>query len=205
MANTVRDLTGQEFGYLTAVQPTEERSRYGVIWLARCRCGNEIKMSASDLSKKPKRPGQMPRSCGCFRKRNRSPKYKGIGDLSHTKWKNIQSRARLRGIEFDLSLEYAWNLFLAQGKKCALTGLPLALSPSSMAAGASTASLDRINSDEGYVEGNVQWVHVTINYMKQQLPQNDFVDWCRKVVDHSMAYGAEFGRPHLGNKPPHHY
>lgn len=45
-----------------------------------------------------------------------------------------------------------------------------------------TASLDRIDSARPYEPGNVQWVHKTINMMKQQFSQGVFIGWCHKVA-----------------------
>jgi hypothetical protein len=118
-----------------------------------------------------------------------------VGDLSSTKFRGIKAKAKHRGQEFRITIDYAWKLFLAQEKKCNLTDLPLTLSPSSMSKGASTASLDRIDSSRGYVKGNVQWVHVDINFMKHSLSLKDFVRLCRLVADHTaVAYGKEFGQ-----------
>lgn len=75
--------------------------------------------------------------------------------------------------------------------------------PSRVEKGSSTASLDRIDSSRGYVQGNVQWVRVDINLMKHSLKMKDFVEWYMKVAEHAgMAYGKEFGKgteeqPHL--------
>ena len=46
-----------------------------------------------------------------------------------------------------------------------------------------TASLDRIDSSKGYVEGNVQWVHKMINMSKQQYSQEEFIDMCKAVAN----------------------
>lgn len=83
-------------------------------------------------------------------------------------------------------MEYAWKLFLGQGRRCALTGLVLELSPSKMNKGASTASLDRIDSAKGYIAGNVQWVHIVINMMKQTLSDEEFVLWCHRVATYCV-------------------
>ena len=56
-----KDLAGQRFGMLTAVEPTEER-RYGsVVWRCRCDCGNEKFVAAGNLVS-----GGV-KSCGCRR------------------------------------------------------------------------------------------------------------------------------------------
>lgn len=172
------------FGMLTAIRPSGVTNHYGVVWIVKCDCGNEVKMGASELLRKPKRKTQVPKSCGCYRKRNRGPKYKGVGDLSSTKFRGIMARAKYRDQAFKITIRWAWDLFVRQEKKCALTGLPITLHPSSVEEGASTASLDRIDSSKGYIKGNVQWVHVVINFMKHSLAEEEFVRWCRLVSDH---------------------
>jgi hypothetical protein len=48
-----------------------------------------------------------------------------------------------------------------------------------------TASLDRIDSSKGYIEGNLQWVHKDVNIMKMDLSQVEFIDYCVKVALYS--------------------
>jgi hypothetical protein len=186
-----KDLTGKRIGHLSVIRPTGKRTRYGLVWLVRCDCGKELEYTPAYLLSRPRRKSQIPRSCGCYGKRNRSPKYKGAGDLSSTKFRGIMAGAKHRDLPFRITIQYAWALFLKQKKLCALTGAPITLSPSRVDAGASTASLDRIDSSKGYICGNVQWVHVTINLMKSSLRESEFVSWCRQVSKY--AYGKEFG------------
>jgi hypothetical protein len=201
------DLAGKAFGWLTVIELTGGSNHYGLKWLVRCHCGKELELGASEITRKAKRPSQAPRSCGCYYKTHRSPKYKGVGDLSKSKWLSLQASAKRRGLEFTVSLESAWKLFLQQDKKCALSGIPLIMSPS-LAAGANTASLDRIDNDHGYVDGNIQWVHIELNDMKSNYPEAEFVDWCCRVAHYSyygvpygIARGSEFGTPPKGKKP----
>ena len=53
------DLTGQRFGWLTAVEPTEKRMFSNVIWKCKCDCGNISYVAAHNL-----RSGGT-QSCGC--------------------------------------------------------------------------------------------------------------------------------------------
>ena len=56
-----RDLTGQQFGRLTALAPTERRAAGGAtIWRCQCSCGNFTEASASQLTSGIKK------SCGCL-------------------------------------------------------------------------------------------------------------------------------------------
>lgn len=68
------------------------------------------------------------------------------------------------------------------GPRKDLTGCELILPPTSEKSG--TASLDRIDSTKGYVVGNVQRVHKSVNMMKQSLPNHIFIDWCQKIAKH---------------------
>lgn len=77
-----------------------------------------------------------------------------------------------------------WEIFLKQGKKCALTGEILYFSPIQTDRKKSNASLDRIDSSKGYTENNIQWVLKNINLMKRELSDKDFIEICRKVVQY---------------------
>jgi hypothetical protein len=42
--------------------------------------------------------------------------------------------------------------------------------------------LDRIDSEKGYTLENIQWVHKTINQMKMNMKENDFIQFCIAVA-----------------------
>jgi hypothetical protein len=88
-----------------------------------------------------------------------------------------QKSAVLRNIEWDLTFEYLADLLIEQDFKCALTDWDI----DAMDANKNTASLDRIDSSLGYVEGNVQWVHKMVNMCKQGYSQEEFLSMCRAV------------------------
>jgi hypothetical protein len=81
--------------------------------------------------------------------------------------------------------KYAWEVFESQDGCCALTGIKLNLPTKQTDKLHSNASLDRIDSDKGYVEGNVQWLEKRINMMKRNLPSNIFIELCRMVAKHN--------------------
>ena len=59
---TLKDLTGQQFGRLTAVRVTERRDRKGsAYWLCRCECGNTVEIPQDSLV------SGNTTSCGCRR------------------------------------------------------------------------------------------------------------------------------------------
>ncbi len=87
--------------------------------------------------------------------------------------------ARNRNIPWSVTQEYVAGLRDLQCSRCALSGVLLTFTGNLSDI---TASLDRIDSDIGYVPGNVQWVHKAINMMKGTLSQAEFIAWCEAVA-----------------------
>jgi len=46
-----------------------------------------------------------------------------------------------------------------------------------------TASLDRIDSNIGYIKGNIQWVSQCINYMKNTMTHEETIKICKLITD----------------------
>lgn len=113
--------------------------------------------------------------------------FNGYGELSGTRINKIKDGAKGRKIKYNLKPKYLWDLFLKQNKKCALSGININFGNEAKDTRyiEETASLDRIDSSKGYIPGNVQWVHKTVNMMKQAYNETDFLKWCRRIVKHS--------------------
>lgn len=107
-----------------------------------------------------------------------SSTWRGYEELSKTYLSSIENGAISRNLDFKVTPEFLWNLFLQQNKKCALTGLEIKLGSRIKQ---QTASLDRIDSNKGYTEDNVQWVHKDINIMKSKYGQDYFIQMCKLV------------------------
>ena len=61
MPNRIKNLTGQKFKSLTALNPTEKRTNHGsVVWRCRCECGNIVFVAGYHLAR-----GDY-KSCGCM-------------------------------------------------------------------------------------------------------------------------------------------
>lgn len=94
-----------------------------------------------------------------------------------TKFNQICATAAMRSILVTITPEYIQDLYNKQDKKCALTGDDLP--------DIRSASLDRIDSDKPYEPGNVQFVTKEANLAKHIMSQEDFINFCRKVVKHA--------------------
>lgn len=55
-----KELGNKTFGYLTAVEPTEKRRHGYVVWRCKCRCGKEVEVPSSMLTR------GCTASCGCL-------------------------------------------------------------------------------------------------------------------------------------------
>lgn len=85
-----------------------------------------------------------------------------------------------RTIDFDLSFKYLDELWIYQKGMCAYTNEKLWFGRSRVYG---NASLDRIDSSLGYIEGNVQFVHKDVNIMKWDLSNRRFLEICEKITE----------------------
>lgn len=174
------NLTGKIVGKLIVVK-YEYTIKKETFWKCDCQCGRTVVIRGKHLNE------DRIKSCGCER-RKRSKFRKGVGDIPLHYFNDIKKKAAMRGFEFTVTIEEVWNLFLEQKEKCALSGVDLYFPKvqSRQLRGTQTASLDRKDSDLGYVISNVQWVHKHINIMKQDLKDDEFIAWCTTVADFNV-------------------
>ncbi len=181
----VKDLRGFMFGKLTAIKLViEDEGR--VLWICECECGTREKIRLSRLESGEKE------CCGnCLMTGVGNHAWKGCGKLSGTYWKRLKANAKRRAngpIKFNITIEYAWNLYNEQNGLCALTGLSIPF-PKRVKDGF-VASLDRIDSSLGYIKDNVQWVHKDVNTMKWDFKESYFINMCKNVVKHKGVYNV---------------
>jgi hypothetical protein len=171
-----KNLVGQIVGKLTIISFSHKVGN-DIFWNCKCICGVECKISSKSFNSGTK-------SCGCMKF---ELSYKGVGDLSSTYFSMIKKSAIKRNLSFCVTKEFLWDLFLSQNKKCKLSNILLVMTKSYANNTIQTASLDRIDSSVGYVEGNVQWVHKDINFMKQNKSDEEFIKFCILVADNSRS------------------
>jgi len=166
---------GDKYFELTVIEMAQKNKRGEQCWKCLCGCGKNTILVGSAIG--------INRTCGCshFRLGNKSCHFKGYGEIYSSLWTSIQIGARERNLEFNITIEDAWNLFIKQNRKCVLSGEILTFrSKSEIADG--TASLDRIDSSKGYTIDNIQWIHKDLNFAKQKLSQHEFINLCKKVA-----------------------
>lgn len=149
------------------------------MYLCRCDCGTELHHRHAHLMNI--RDGGCRK---CYGARKHGPdchRWTGYGELPGSYWKRLKSNARNRGQEVHITIKEGWELFEAQGGRCALTGMKLTFAKWKAPG---DASLDRIDSSKLYEPGNVQWIHKIVNKMKTDLDQETFLFWCKAVAAH---------------------
>lgn len=166
------NIIGKKFGNILVL--SKEKNYV----ICQCDCGQIVKRNPHEL----RREGN--KMCkNCRTKAISKKNWKGCGDISGDFWYGIQQSSKKRNYEFQISIEQAWELFLEQNKKCALSGYDLQFTRIRRNKNEYiTASLDRIDSSKGYIISNVQWIHKSINKMKMDLPQEDFIKWCKLIA-----------------------
>ena len=103
-----------------------------------------------------------------------------VGDLTLTQYTKLKRSAERRNYEFSVSIEYLWNLYLSQNRKCNITG--------DLLPNIKEASLDRVDSNLGYIEGNVQWVTYRANVSKHTMTMSELYEFCKKVLNHANQH-----------------
>lgn len=107
-----------------------------------------------------------------------------VGEISGLYFSQIRYDAKKRNIDFKITKEYIWDLFLKQNRECRYTGYMLVFGDGNKEKNnVRTASLDRIDSRGCYEEGNVQWIHQTVNFMKQKLSEEEFFFWVELISE----------------------
>lgn len=160
---------GKKFNKITLIK------RIGYIngkhtWLFRCDCGVEKQGEYSAIVR-----GET-KTCRTCR-RDWGVCY-GTG-ITPRLWSNIIHGAKKRKIPLSVTVEEVWKLLNQQNFRCALSNEPIVMGKKTKD---TTASLDRIDSNKGYVVGNVQWVHKDVNLMKNVLEQPRFIDLCKAIA-----------------------
>jgi len=142
------DMTGFKVGNLLVVGQAPERKANQAAWIVECQQCN-VRFAVPGGKIRHRQIGGC-QSCG------KHPNFRGCGDIYGQYWTNLKRGAVSRGLEFTVTIEEAWQLYLSQDGKCALSGLPIVFERSRGRAAEKTASLDRIDSTKGYLPDNTR-------------------------------------------------
>jgi hypothetical protein len=191
MGKPLRDLTGQAFGFLVAVELGPKlKATSGAWWLCECECGNTKSIRSSDLT------GGKVRSCGCKHQALKGAsltRHGGRGTRTYRIWcamktrcsnPNAASYSRYGGRGIAVSPEWErFEAFLADMGEC----------PDGM-------SIDRIDNNGGYSAGNCRWatkVQQANNTSTNIVIEHDGKRMTRSEWERSLGLGATTVRSRL--------
>jgi len=178
---------GMQIGYLLVKDRFDKPNSRNMFWLCLCQaCGKERVFSSTTLRRGSNR------SCGCQMNPcgQKHPSFNGHKSLQGSHLAQIRSNAKRRNLKFELDAKYLHGLFEKQNERCALSGLPLTFgvrSRDKFKHVDCTASLDRIDNEQGYIKSNVHWLHKDINKMKNTHVVEYFNFLCRSVHEYKCS------------------
>lgn len=148
-------------------------------WCSKCpSCNAEQAYTRMDHAKTSHSSGWRCKSCAASEKAFASAATGFVGNIRVGWFKKFEKSAAFRNLRWQLSIEFLNSLWTKQAGRCALSGVEL-----NNAYGTETVSIDRIDNDRGYEEDNVQLIHKALNLMKRDMPDDEFVAWCRLVAE----------------------
>lgn len=173
------DMIGQRFYKLVVLShlPDKQDAKHRFVFECQCDCGNRCQVTGSSL-----RCGR--KSCGCLLSKT-TYVSKHIIRVWFTQQK-LGAKRGSRNFEFSITPEYLDTVWEKQNGKCALSNTQITLPKNSKEQSDHkyTASLDRIDSKKGYIEGNVQFIHKSLNRMKWNMSEPLFIEWCHTISDY---------------------
>lgn len=174
-----------KFNQLEVLETLKHNNR--LMYRVKCDCG-KVELKRKDHVKS----GRAKMCKGCASKLTTSrypmPVHKtGAGQLSGTHYLAIKYGAQRRGLEFNISPEQLWDIFVKQNGLCALSGIPLVLTRDLKDQNVNwdiiTASVDRIDSSIGYIPSNIWWVHKEVNRLKNNYSVQELLYWSKHIVE----------------------
>lgn len=166
---------GTKFKHWTVIEgPIIKNQTF--FYKASCECGNTRLFTATELIN-PNKAFMCSKCAGIQRGMAARRKNGMVGELTQSKFSKMQRIAKQRNIEFNVTKEELWNQYLAQNKKCAITGDDID--------NINEASLDRIDSTKAYTKDNIQWVTKQANLSKHIMSMKELIIFCTKVLKHA--------------------
>lgn len=156
---------------------TRHRSR---LWLCLCDCGQTKEITTQCLIQNGTR------SCGCLQRevRKNKPNQRKLPPGIGTRNKllcDYKNSARVRNLTWEISNDKAFELFKSNCKLCCIE--PSSLLNYRQHNGTYLYNgIDRIDNKIGYVENNVQTLCKRCNIAKNNMTNDEFISWVKRIV-----------------------
>ena len=178
MGKSINDWTVLGFSHL---HPTS-RNQY---WICKCKCGTEKEVKVDNIM-----DGTSKCCISCSRQYSQgrgSYRWKGTSYVNGSYFSSLRAGAKERNIPFHINIEDIENQLIEQDGKCSYSNLDVKFATKELRSKdlkfVQTASVDRINPENGYTKSNIQIVHKKINAMKIDLTEKEFFEFIRLIVE----------------------
>lgn len=113
----------------------------------------------------------------------------GLDRFWTKRFRNVRASIAGRGIFVGVDKDDVLGLYLKQEGCCALTGMQMNwwTKGSAVRKADASPSVDRIDSNGDYILGNIQIVMTVVNVMKNNLPQQTFIQLCQQIASHNFS------------------
>ena len=117
--------------------------------------------------------------------------YKRYGD-EYTKFRYHFRNIKQRHHDVDITIDDLKEQWDIQRGICEFSGVNLILSSYGKICENQiyTASVDRIDSNKGYIKGNIRWVSRSINYMKNNMSDDMVWELCNLIKENLLKKGS---------------
>lgn len=176
------NLTNNRYGKLIVIRMFRNSKKQSWYCECKCECGNIKNIQPHHLI------AGRTISCGCAREQyqkitgSNHVNFTGYKEIPGGWWSKIKSRAINRDMEFTITQEFIYDLYEKQNKKCKLSGIDIQFGNTSKTR---TVSIDRIDSNIGYIPSNIQLIHKDINIMKNCFENSYFIEICKKISNNN--------------------
>lgn len=151
-----------------------------------CLCGNSVlNKSLGHLHEtKNRKPTRRCTKCA-YKETGKSARISTIEPNKKRVFSGYKNSAKLRKINWSISYETFLNFIEGECVYCGRSNLsylqPPTISPWSIEY--RYTGIDRVDSNKGYIMGNIQTCCKTCNYAKLQMSDEEFWSWIKKIVD----------------------
>ena len=174
-----KPIIGQRFGSWTVISDKiKVGNNRALYWNVRCDCGYETFRQSNCLKQ-----GKTKSCRKCAANNHITDHYvKAIMTSKYNSLvKSLSYRKKVGKLEFNITIEDLIKLY-NQSQICSLSGIDISLDRYKSVS-EQNLSIDRIDSNKGYIKGNIQLVDKRINMMKGSLSNEEFIELCKKVIN----------------------
>lgn len=109
-----------------------------------------------------------------------------VEKLLKLRFRSAKGRASSKGVEFDIDELYLKEVYDKQNGMCFYSGIKMEIAVKGYTDNMNTLSVDRIDSDKGYIKGNIVLCCDFVNTMKMKFTTSEFLKMCKVIVEYNQ-------------------